>query len=57
MKPRLFVGRDTDKASKLVLRDGAGHERLVLRVDEAGEARIDFLDAGGHVTRTVSAAP
>ena len=51
---RLFVGRDVDKASKVALRDGEGRERLVLRVDEGGAARIDFLDERGQVTRTVS---
>ena len=55
VKQRVFVGRDTDRASKLVLRDGAGHARLVLRVDEAGAARIDFLDEFGRVTKSVAA--
>ncbi len=50
---RLFVGRDVDKAAKVALRDGEGLERLVLRVDEDGSARIDFLDQRGQVTRTM----
>jgi len=50
---RLFAGRATDKSSQLVLRDGQGRRRLVLRVGEDGAASIDFLDEGGKVQRTV----
>lgn len=50
---RLFAGRAVDKSSQLVLRDGGGRKRLVLRVGEDGAASIDFLDANGTVQRTV----
>lgn len=50
---RLFAGRASDRSSQLVLRDGQGRRRLVLRVAEDGAASIDFLDPAGKVTRTV----
>ncbi len=50
---RLFAGRATDKSSQLVLRDGQGRKRLVLRVGEDGATSIDFLDQAGKVQRTV----
>ena len=51
--PRAFLGRDRDKSSKLVLRDGQGRKRLVLSVTENGEPLIQFLDPAGKVTRSV----
>lgn len=51
---RMFVGRDTDGSSRVALQDGAGRDRLVLSVSDAGSARIDFLDAAGKVTRSVT---
>ena len=50
---RAFLGRGADKASQLVLRDGRGKKRLVLRVSEDGSSAIQFLDDAGNVTRTV----
>lgn len=50
---RLFAGRAVDKSSQVVLRDGQGRKRLVLRVGEDGAASIDFLDQTGKVERTV----
>ncbi len=50
---RAFLGCGPDKASQLVLRDGQGRKRLVLRVTEGGDATIEFLDAAGKVVRTV----
>lgn len=50
---RLFAGRAVDKSSQVVLRDGQGRKRLVLRVGEDGAASIDFLDQTGKVQRTV----
>ena len=51
--PRAFLGRAGDKSSQLVLRDGQGRKRLVLRVTEDGESAIQFLDPEGKVVRTV----
>jgi len=51
--PRAFLGRGTDKASSLVLRDGAGRKRLVLSVTEDGSASIQFLDAAGQIVRKI----
>jgi hypothetical protein len=50
---RAFLGRGSDKASQLVLRDGQGRKRLVLRVTENGDPTIQFLDAAGKVIRTL----
>lgn len=50
---RLFAGRAVDKSSQVVLRDGQGRKRLVMRVAEDGAASIDFLDQAGKVQRTV----
>ncbi len=54
VRPRAFVGRDTDDSSQVVLRDGSGRKRLVMRVTADGKASIDFLDERGAVVRSVS---
>jgi hypothetical protein len=51
--PRLFVGRDQQRAAVVDLRDPAGRSRLRLTVDSLGGAHIDFLDDSGHVVRRV----
>ena len=51
---RLFAGRVQDGSSQLILKDAAGNARLRLRVDSAGAARLEFLNANGKVTRTLS---
>jgi len=48
---RLFVGKNTDRAAAIMLADAAGKPRLNLRVDAAGEASIEFLDADGKVVQ------
>jgi hypothetical protein len=50
---RLFAGRNQDHASTVVLSDPQGRPRLRLVVDEAGDGRIEFLDASGRVTSTL----
>ena len=50
---RAFLGRGADKAAQLVLRDGKGKKRLIIRVAENGNPAIQFLDDAGNVTRTV----
>lgn len=52
---RVYLGRAPDKASQLVLRDAAGRQRLVLRVEADGAATIEFLDAAGRPSRTIAA--
>jgi hypothetical protein len=52
---RVYLGRAPDKASQLVLRDAAGRQRLVLRVEADGAAKIEFLDAAGRPARTIAA--
>ncbi|MFI5233253.1 MAG: hypothetical protein ACHQSE_12160 [Gemmatimonadales bacterium] len=53
-KGRLFAGRTQDGSSQVILKDAAGNSRLRLRVDSAGSPRLEFLDASGKITRTVS---
>ncbi|HEY2165411.1 MAG TPA: hypothetical protein VGH04_15545, partial [Gemmatimonadaceae bacterium] len=50
---RMFIGKDPSKAAVLNLSDPNGKPRLRLVVDSLGAARIEFLDAAGHVTNTV----
>jgi hypothetical protein len=52
--PRLFAGRDPNKNAVINLSDPLGHTRLRLAVDSTGAASIQFLDADGHVTKTVT---
>jgi hypothetical protein len=47
--PRLFVGRDKQRAATLDLKDQYGRSRLRLVVDSLGESRIEFLDDSGRV--------
>jgi hypothetical protein len=51
---RLFAGRDPNKNAVINLSDLLGHTRLRLAVDSTGAASIQFLDADGHVTKTVT---
>lgn len=50
---RLFAGKTADHSAVVALSDAQGRPRLRLRVDKAGDARIEFLDSTGHVTTTV----
>jgi hypothetical protein len=51
---RAYFGRAEDGAAVIRLMDPAGKTRLRLRVDSNGAARIEFLDAAGHVTKTIA---
>jgi hypothetical protein len=54
---RVFVGKQSDKTAMVVLADAQSRPRLRLVVDSAGAARIEFLDDGGKVIRSLSATP
>jgi hypothetical protein len=47
---RLFVGKQPDRSSGVVLSDPQGRQRLSLAVDAKGEPRLQFRDAAGKVT-------
>jgi hypothetical protein len=51
--PRLFAGRDINKAAVVNLSDKYGRTRLRLSVDSTGNARVDFLDEKGRVNYSV----
>jgi hypothetical protein len=53
-EPRLFIGKNRDRESRVNLKDAQGHTRLVLSVTASGDAAIQFLDANGKVTRTLT---
>jgi hypothetical protein len=53
---RILVGRTRDRSATIALSDAAGKPRVRLVVDSAGAARLDFLDASGQVTRSISGA-
>jgi hypothetical protein len=52
---RIYLGRAPDKSASLRLKDSAGHERLVVRVNADGDPVIQFLDANGKVTNEFTA--
>ena len=54
-KRRMFVGKDRDRNSAVVLNDAQGRARMRLQVSAGGEASIQFLDENGRVLRTVAA--
>jgi hypothetical protein len=53
---RLYIGRDASKNAILNMRDKLGKTRLRLVVDSLGGARIEFLDADGRVTNSLTGA-
>jgi hypothetical protein len=54
---RVFVGKNNDRSAGIMLADAAGQPRLNLRVDAAGQASIEFLDAAGKVVQRLPAQP
>ncbi|MDT9600763.1 hypothetical protein [Sphingosinicella rhizophila] len=52
--PRAFIGRSVDRSSAVMLSDAEGKPRILMQVKADGEAAIQFLDAAGKVTKTVS---
>jgi len=46
---RIVVQNDNNNA-EILMADASGRDRIRLRVDNAGEARIEILDADGRVT-------
>jgi hypothetical protein len=51
---RVTVARMKDQSAAVELSDPQGKPRLRLVVDRGGAPRVDFLDATGRVTRTLS---
>ena len=49
--PRLFIGKNEEHESTVVLRDAKGLVRLRLAVTPLGVASIEFIDATGKVVR------
>ncbi|MBX6365418.1 MAG: hypothetical protein IRZ00_16230 [Gemmatimonadetes bacterium] len=54
--PRVYVGRDADRAAVVNLADPDGRPRIRLRVDSLGTPSIEFLDAAGKVTSRIPTA-
>ena len=50
---RVFVGKGRDKAALVVLSDTKGNPRIKMMVDEAGRAKIDFLNEKGNVVSSL----
>ena len=50
---RVFVGKNSDKASTVSLADANGKPRLVMTVGADGAASIEFLDADGKVMQRI----
>ena len=48
---RMFIGSQ-DEVAQIQLRDKKGVVRAKLYVDKDGNAKLDFMDATGHVTKT-----
>jgi hypothetical protein len=53
-RQRLYAGRARNGASLVSLSDPDGKVRLRLSVDTVGAARIEFLNKGGDVIKTIS---
>jgi hypothetical protein len=48
--PRVYVGRDVNRAAIIDLADPQGRSRIRMRVDSLGTPSLEFLDANGTVT-------
>ncbi|SEO44983.1 hypothetical protein SAMN02800692_0837 [Luteibacter sp. UNC138MFCol5.1] len=53
---RIWVGRDDDGTATLSMRDGAGKERIQMKVPADGTPVINFLDGNGKVQKTIAGA-
>lgn len=49
--PRLFIGRDYDRATGLFLQDTYGTDRLRIYLDKNNAPRMELLDAQGNLAR------
>src|ERR1700684_4282384 len=49
--PRVFIGKNEERESTVILRDAKGLARLRLSVTPAGSASIEFIDAAGKIVR------
>jgi hypothetical protein len=52
--PRVFIGKNEERESTVILRDAKGLARLRLSVTPAGSASIEFMDASGKVVRRIT---
>ena len=52
-KHRIWVGRKGDGAAVVSLTDAKGRKRIVMQVTADGTSTLDFLDAEGHVARSL----
>jgi hypothetical protein len=52
--PRVFIGKNEERASAVILRDAKGLARLRLTVTPGGAASIEFLNESGKVTRRIA---
>jgi hypothetical protein len=53
-RPRMFAGKDQSGTAWVTLSDANGKARLLLSVDKAGAAKIEFLDAAGKITKSIA---
>jgi len=52
--PRLFIGKNEERESTVILRDAKGHARLKLTVTPSGSASIEFIDDAGKIVRRIA---
>jgi hypothetical protein len=52
--PRLFIGKNEERESTVILRDAKGHARLKLTVTASGSASIEFIDDTGKIVRRIA---
>ena len=52
--PRLFIGKNEERESTVILRDAKGLARLKLTVTPAGVASIEFMDESGRIVRRIA---
>jgi hypothetical protein len=50
---RLFIGKNEERDSTVILRDAKGLARLRLTVTPAGAASIEFIDESGKIVRRI----
>jgi hypothetical protein len=52
--PRLFIGKNEERESTVILRDAKGQARLRLTVTASGSASIEFIDDAGKIVRRIT---